>query len=335
MPNGNRRFLLKTRPTGIAGPEHFTEEAAPVRTPDTGEVFLETMYLSVDPAMRVWISETPGYGVPVEIGEVMHGGGIARVIESRADNFASGDLVRGSLGWQSHPTLAAAKLEKLDPDLGSPLDWLGLLGLTGVTAYFGMRGVAAVRPGETVLVSAAAGGVGQVAAQIGKIEACRVGGIAGGAEKCRRLTTELGLDAAIDYRAEADLPAAIARACPGGVDVFFDNVGGPTLEAAIANLRVGARVVICGRISQTAGGELYGVRNLGLLIGKRARIQGFGVFEFADRYPEARTWLAAQAKSGRLRQRVHVIDGLEQAPVGLGMLFRGENQGKLVVRVAE
>jgi hypothetical protein len=308
MPNGNRRFLLKTRPTGIAGPEHFTEEAAPVRTPDTGEVFLETMYLSVDPAMRVWISETPGYGVPVEIGEVMHGGGIARVIESRADNFASGDLVRGSLGWQSHPTLPAAKLEKLDPDLGNPLDWLGLLGLTGV---------------------------GQVAAQIGKIEACRVGGIAGGAEKCRRLTTELGLDAAIDYRAEADLPAAIARACPGGVDVFFDNVGGPTLEAAIANLRVGARVVICGRISQTAGGELYGVRNLGLLIGKRARIQGFGVFEFADRYPEARTWLAAQAKSGCLRQRVHVIDGLEQAPVGLGMLFRGENQGKLVVRVAE
>jgi hypothetical protein len=334
-PTTNHRFVLKTRPTGIAGPEHFAEETPPVRRPEGGEVLLETLLLSIDPAMRVWISENPGYVPPVEIGEVMRGGGIARVLESRADGLSPGEIVRASLGWQSHPTLPAAQIDKLDLDLGGPLDWIGLLGMTGLTAYFGMREIGMVRPGETVLVSAAAGGVGQVAGQIGKVEACRVVGIAGGPEKCSRLTGELGFDAAIDYRAEPDLTAAIARACPNGIDVFFDNVGGPTLDAALANLRVGARVVICGRISQTAVGELYGVRNLGLLIGKRARIQGFGVPIFADRYPEARTWLAAQARLGRLRQQVHIIDGLERAPIGLGMLFRGENKGKLVVRVAE
>jgi NADPH-dependent curcumin reductase CurA len=335
MNNSNRRFVLKTRPTGIAKPENFAEEIVAIRKPDEGEILLETLLLSVDPAMRVWISENPGYVPPVKIGETMRGGGIARVIESRTDRFSPGDIVQASTGWQSHPTLPATGIEKLDLALGGPLDWIGLLGMTGLTAYFGMRDIAAVRPGETVLVSAAAGGVGQVAGQIGKIEACRVVGIAGGAEKCRRLTAELGFDAAIDYRAEADLAAAIARTCPNGVDVFYDNVGGATLEAAIANLRLGARVVICGRISQTAGGEPYGVRNLGLLIGKRARIRGLGVPDFAERYPEARIWLASQAKLGRLRQHVHVIDGLESAPVGLGMLFRGENNGKLAVRVTE
>jgi NADPH-dependent curcumin reductase CurA len=189
--------------------------------------------------------------------------------------------------------------------------------------------------GDTVLVSAAAGAVGQVAGQIGKIEACNVVGIAGSSEKCQRLTSELGFDAAIDYRAEPDLAAAIAHACPNGVDVFYDNVGEPTLDAALANLRVGARVVICGRISQTGGGDLYGIRNIGMLIGKRARIQGFSVFDFSACNPEAHTWLSAQAKLSRLRQHAHVLDGLELAPVGLRMLFRGENNGKLVVRVAK
>ena len=335
MQKINRRFILRARATGIAGPEHFSEESSPARTPDSGEVLLETVLLSIDPAMRVWINENPGYVPPVQIGDLMRGDGIARVLESRAEGFAPGDIVRGRVGWQSYPTLSAAQLEKLDLDLGGPLDWIGLLGMTGLTAYFGMREIAAIKPGETVLVSAAAGGVGQVAGQIGKIEACRVVGIAGGAEKCGRLTGELGFDAAIDYRAEPDLAAAIAHACLGGIDVFYDNVGGPTLDAALANLHSGARVVICGRISQTAGGAPYGVRNLGLLIGKRARMQGFGFTDFAYRYHEARTWLASQAKSGRLRQHLHVLDGLERAPVGLGMLFRGENNGKLVVRLAE
>lgn len=334
IPNASRRYVLAARPTGIAGPEHFAERTAPIRHPGDGEVLVETLYLSVDPAMRVWISENPGYVPPVLPGETMRGFGIARVLASADPRFAPGDVVAGRPGWESHPTLSANGLEKLDLDLGDPLEWIGLLGMTGLTAYFGIREVGAIRPGETVLVSGAAGAVGQVVAQIARIEACRVVGIAGGAEKCAILTDELGLDAAIDHRAEPDITAAIRRACPEGVDVFFDNVGGPTLDAAIANLRLRGRVVICGRISQTASDTPYGVRNLGLLIGKRARIEGLLVSDFADRFPEARRWLSAQRDAGNIGQRVHVIEGLERAAEGLAMLFRGENLGKLVVKVA-
>ncbi len=335
MRNANRRLTLRARPTGLAGPEHFAEDIAAIRAPDAGEVLLETLYLSIDPAMRVWLNEDPGYVPPIALGEVMRAGGIARVVESRAAGFVAGDLVQARTGWQTHPTLAAADIEKLDTGAGTPLDWLGLLGMTGLTAYFGLRDVGRVRPGETVLVSGAAGAVGQVVGQIARIEACRVVGIAGGAEKCAVLTGELGFDAAIDYKAEPDLGAAIARACPGGVDVFYDNVGGATLDAALANLRLRGRVVICGRISQTAATELTGITQLGQLIGKRARVEGFVVTDFAARFAEGRHWLATQRDAGRLRQRVHVIDGLERAPEGLGMLFRGENMGKLVVKVAD
>ena len=335
MRNSNQRLTLRARPTGFAGAEHFAEDVVPVRTPEAGEVLLETLLLSIDPAMRVWISENPGYVPRVEIGEVMRAGGIARVLESRGAGLAPGDIVQASLGWQSHPTLRATEVLKLDVAIGTALEWIGLLGITGMTAYFGMRDVGRVRPGQTVLVSGAAGAVGQVAGQIGRIEACRVVGIAGGGQKCSNLISELGFDAAIDYKAETDLPAAIARACPDGVDVFYDNVGGAVLDAALANLALNARVVICGRISQTASTALYGVQNLGNLIGKRATLSGFVVFDFAKRYHEARHWLAAQRDAGRLRQRMHIIDGLGQAPEGLAMLFRGDNTGKLVVRVAE
>lgn len=335
MRNANRRIVLRARPEGIAGPEHFAEETTAIRSPGEGEVLLETLYVSVDPAMRVWISENPGYVPRVEIGEVMRAFGVSRVLASGDARFAAGDVVMARGGWQSHPTVAADTVEALDSAMGSALDWMGLLGMTGVTAYFGIRDVGAIRPGETVLVSGAAGAVGQVVGQIAGIAACRVVGIAGGAEKCAILTGELGFHRAIDYKAEPDLAAAFARECPGGVDVFFDNVGGPTLDAAIGALRIGGRAVICGRISQTAAAELYGVKNLGLLIGRRARIQGFVVTDFAARFAEARHWLAAQRDAGRLRQRVHVIEGLEQAPAGLGMLFKGENMGKLVVKVAD
>ncbi len=334
MRNANRRFVLRARPDGVAGPEHFAEETAAIQAPGPGEVLLETLYVSVDPAMRVWISENPGYVPRIEIGETMRAGGIARVMESNAPGLAPGDLVQARTGWQSHPTLPAAEVQKLPAGGGDPTDWLGVLGTTGLTAYFGMRAIAAVRPGETVLVSGAAGGVGQIAAQVARIEACRVVGIAGGPDKCAWLTGDLGLHGAIDYKAEPELAAAIARECPGGIDAFFDNVGGATLDAALANLKLRARVAICGRISQTAAGELYGVRHMGQLIGKRARVEGFIVTDFQDRFAEGRAWLAAQVASGALHHRVHVLDGLEQAPTGLAMLFRGGNTGKLVVRVA-
>ena len=331
----NRRVTLRERPTGLAGPEHFAMDEQPVRAPGEGEVLIETLLLSVDPAMRVWISENPGYVEPVLPGEVMRAGGIGRVLESRSPAAQPGDLVQARLGWQSHTTLPGSVLQKLDPALGSALDWIGPLGGTALTAYFGILDVGAAKASETVLVSAASGGVGQMAGQIARLAGCRVVGTAGGAEKCAFVTRELGFDDAIDYKAEPDIKAAIRRACPDGIDVYFDNVGGPTLDAALGAIRLRGRIAVCGRISQTAAAEVYGIRNMGVLIGKRARIEGFLVFDYADRYDEARRWLSDHLKAGRLKQRLHVLDGLERAPEGLTMLFRGENTGKLVVRVAK
>lgn len=330
----NHRLLLAARPAGIPGPDHFTADAVPARTPGPGEVLLESVYLSIDPAMRSWMSEGKGYQQGIPLGEVMRGGGIARVLASRDEGYAPGQLVQARLGWQTHPTIAARYLQKLDLALGTVEDWIGPLGLSAVTAYFGLRDIGGLRRTDRVLVSAAAGGVGQIAVQIARIEGCDVVGIAGGPEKCAFVAGELGARAALDYKAEKNLSAAIARACPEGVDLYFDNVGGPTLDAALAHLREDARVVLCGRISQTLASEPYGVRNLGRLAAAHGRMQGFLVFNYHERYGEARAWLAARRREGRLRQKLHVLDGLEQAPVGLGMLFRGENTGKLVVRLA-
>jgi len=330
----NRRLCLAARPTGIPGPQNFSADSVPVRAPTTGEALLETLYLSIDPAMRSWMSEGRGYQQGIPLGEVMRGGGIARVLESRAQGFGAGDIVQARLGWQSHPTIAGRFLQKLDLTLGSIEDWIGPLGLSAVTAYFGLRDIGGLRPNDRVLVSAAAGGVGQVAVQIARIEGCRVVGIAGGAQKCAFVASELGAAAVIDYKSEQDLAAAIGRACPDGIDLYFDNVGGPTLDAALAHLREGARVVLCGRISQTHAAEPYAIRNLARFAAAHGRMQGFLVFNYHDRYDEARAWLAARRRDGSLRQKLHMLDGLEQAPVGLGMLFRGENMGKLVVRLS-
>jgi NADPH-dependent curcumin reductase len=332
MPT-NHRLLLTTRPAGVPGPANFTADSQPARAPGPGDVLLATRYLSIDPAMRSWMSEGTGYQQGIPLGEVMRGGGIAAVLESRAEGFVPGDLVQARLGWQTHPTIAGRYLQKLDLALGTAEDWIGPLGLSAVTAWFGLRDIGGLRPNDRVLVSAAAGGVGQIAVQIARIEGCRVTGIAGGAEKCAFVAGELGAHAAIDYKAEQDLSAAIARACPDGVDLYFDNVGGPTLDAALAHLRPGARVVLCGRISQTLAAEPYGIRNLGRLAAAHGRMQGFLVFNYHERYGEARAWLAARRRDGSLRQRLHVLEGLNLAPVGLGMLFRGENTGKLVVRL--
>lgn len=329
----NHRILLAARPTPgvVPGPANFAADTQPIRPPGAREALLETVYLSIDPAMRGWMSEGPGYSQAIPLGQPMMGGGIARVLESQADGLAPGDYVQARLGWQSHPTIAGKYLHKLDLARGSIEDWIGPLGLSAITAWFGLRDVGGLKPDDRVLVSAAAGGVGQIATQIARIEGCRVVGIAGGARKCD-FVRGLGA-AAIDYRAEADLSAAIRRACPEGIDLYFDNVGGPTLDAALANLRPGARVVLCGRISQTHAAEPYGIRNLDKFAVSRGRMQGFLVFHYNARYEEARAWLAARIRDGGLTQTLHVLDGLEQAPVGLGMLFRGENTGKLVIKL--
>ena len=332
MPE-NHRILLAARPTGIPGPEHFRADVEPVRAPGVGEILVATRYISIDPAMRSWIGAGPSYVRQVGIGDPMRAGGIGQVLESKAAGFQPGDWVQGRTGWQSHPTLKGEQTQKLDLSVGTIEDWAGPLGTSALTAYFGLRDVGVLKPGETVLVSGAAGGVGQIAAQIAGIEACRVIGIAGGAEKCRYLTDTLKLDAVIDYKAEPDITAAIRRACPGGVDVYFDNVGGEILDAALLSLRMGARVVSCGRISQAGATEPYGVKNLGALGGKRVRMEGFLVFDYHDRYPEARAYLAHHLRAGTLRQRLHVVEGLGKAPEALAMLFHGGNTGKLVVGV--
>ncbi len=329
----NHRILLRERPIGIPGPEHFQADVEPVRPPGSGEIVVATRYISIDPAMRSWIGVGPSYVRQVEIGQPMRAGGIGQVVESRAAGFAVGDWVQGRTGWQSHPTLRGDQTQNLDLSVGTIEDWAGPLGTSALTAYFGLRDVGALRPGETVLVSGAAGGVGQIACQIALIEACRVIGIAGGADKCAYLRDRLKLDAVIDYKAEPDIAAAMRRVCPDGVDVYFDNVGGEILDAALTALRMGARVVSCGRISQAGATEQYGVKNLGALGGKRVRMQGFLVFDYHDRYAEARAWLTHHLRAGRLRQKLHVVEGLDRAPEALAMLFSGGNTGKLVVGV--
>jgi NADPH-dependent curcumin reductase CurA len=334
MRNANRRILLASRPAGLPGPANFAADSVAIRPPGDGEVLVETMYLSIDPAMRSWIADGPSYTRRIELGEPMRAGGVARVLESRWPGLAPGDIVQGRTGWQSHPTLRGREAHKLDLSLGTVDDWLGPLGTSALTAYFGLRDVGGLRPGETLLVSTAAGGVGQIAVQIGLIDGCKVVGIAGGPDKCRFVAETLKADAAINYKAETDWEAAIRRACPDGVDVYFDNVGGAMLDAALANMRAGGRIVSCGRISQAGAAEPYPIRNLGMMGGRRMRMQSFIVFDYNARYPEARAWLAAQIKAGRLMQKLHVVDGLERAPEALAMLFDGSNQGKLVVKTA-
>lgn len=325
----NRQLVLLSRPQGLAGPEHFALQTAPTKSPQAGEVLVKTRYLSIDPAMRVWLDADPGYVEPLALGSVMRGGGIAEVIESAASEFETGDVVQARVGWQSHPTLSATSLQKIDLDLGSETDWIGPLGLTGLTAYFGLLDIGQLSSGETVLVSAASGAVGQMVGQIAKLHGATTIGIAGSAQKCQIARDEHGFDHVIDYH--SDVP--LAQQIPDGIDVYFDNVGGPTLDAALSKLAQRGRVVLCGRISQTAATELYGVKHIGLLIGKRARLQGFIVSDFVERYAQAREWIAQRLADGQLHQRLHILDGLEQCPAGLGLLFAGGNTGKLVVRI--
>ena len=333
MPDMNQQIIFRQRPTGLPDGQTFAMQEVPVVPPQPGEVLLETLYVSVDPAMRVWISIDPGYVEPVRIGEVMRAGGIGRVVQSRYDGLEPGDIVQGRPGWQTRPTLRGQELQKLDLTLGGVLDWMGPLGSTGLTAYFGFFEVSKARPDDVVLVSAAAGGVGQMVMQIAKIYGCQTIGIAGGPEKCAFVAEELGADGVIDYKGAIAVDRVLREQCPNGIDVYFDNVGGPMLDVAIAQLRTGGRVTLCGRISQTAASELYGVRNTGLLIGKRGRLSGFIVSDYSDRFDEARHWLSRHLKSGQLRQKLHILNGLEQAPEGLHMLFMSANFGKLIVNL--
>ncbi len=331
----NRQWLLARRPTGPVSAEDFRLETRPAPVPGDGEVLVRNLYLSVDPTQRTWIAGDT-YLPAVRIGDVMRSFAAAEVVESRHPGFEPGQLVQGLFGWQDYALARPGTPSgptRLPP--GVPVEnALSALGLTGLTAYFGLLEVGRPRAGETVVVSGAAGATGSVAGQIARILGCRVVGIAGGPEKCRWITSELGFDAAIDYRA-GDLAARLREACPSGIDVYFDNVGGEILDAALARLALRGRVVLCGGISQyDAAGPATGPRNYLTLVVQRGRMEGFLVLDYLPRAAEAVKALSGWLREGKLKDRVDVAVGLENAPATLASLFRGANTGKQLLRVA-
>ena len=296
---------------------------------------METIWLSLDPYMRGRMREGPSYAAAVQIGEVMTGGVVGRVVKSRTPELAVGDIVDGSLGWQEYAVARPGALRKVDPDLAPISTAVGVLGMPGMTAYFGFLDVCEPEVGDTVVVSAASGAVGQVVGQIGKIMGCRVVGTAGTDEKVDFIVNELGFDAGINYKTE-DVDSALAAACPDGIDAYFDNVGGFVTDAVMQQTNVHARVAICGQISQyNLPKPELAPRSLGLLIQKQAKLEGFLVFNFAHRHEHARQRMAGWIRTGQLKYKEDVVDGLEKAPEAFIGMMTGENFGKLIVRVGE
>ena len=334
-PTVNRQFKLAQRPVGMVKRSDFEFVEAPVRDPDEGEILIKILFLSLDPAMRGWMNEGKSYIPPVGLGEVMRAGAAGIVVASKHPSFAVGDHVVGALGVQEYAISNGKRLTKVDPKVAPLPVYLGTLGMPGMTAYFGILEVGQLKDGETVVVSGAAGAVGQVVGQIAKIKGCHVVGIAGGADKCRYITDELGFDAAIDYKAE-DVKEALKRHCPKGIDVYFDNVGGDILDAALSRLAMHARIVICGAISQYNNTEpVKGPSNYLSLLVNRASMKGMVVFDFAARYGEAVKEMAGWMKQGKLKSREDIAEGIENFPETLLKLFKGENTGKLVLKVAD
>ena len=337
----NHQVRLASRPTGMTSAENwqFTEE--PVAEPVEGGLVVKTLALSLDPAMRGWLNDAKSYIPPVGIGEVMRAGGIGRVVASRHPGFAVGDIVTGSPGVQEYWTVAPGQLKhsglaKIDLRLGSPTQWLNVLGMPGMTGYFGLMDIGQPQPGQTVVVSGAAGAVGQTVGQLAKIKGCRAVGIAGGPAKCEWVVKELGFDACIDYKA-GPVKDALKEHCPKGIDVYFDNVGGEILDAALARLARKARIVICGAISQYNNtGAVQGPKNYMSLLVNRARMEGMVVFDYTDRFPIAIAEMAGYLKDGRMKSKEDVVrGGVAVFPETLNKLFNGENFGKLVLHVAD
>jgi NADPH-dependent curcumin reductase CurA len=330
----NRQILLASRPEGLPDESTFDTNEQPIPEPGPGELLIEVDYLSLDPAMRGWMRDQRSYVPPVAIGEVMRAGGAGRVIASNHPDHAVGDVVTGTFGVQEYAISDGRGLGRADTTLAPLPTWLGLLGMPGLTAYFGLFEVGRLDDGETVVVSGAAGAVGSVVGQLAKIRGARVIGIAGGEQKCRWLTEELGFDAAIDDTRE-NVHAALREHARDGIDVYFDNVGGEILDAALARLAMHARVVICGAISQYNATAPTGPRNYLSLLVNRATMQGMVVFDYARRYREAIAEMAGWLAEGRLVAREHVVQGgIERFPEALDMLWSGANTGKLVLQLS-
>jgi NADPH-dependent curcumin reductase CurA len=334
----NRQFRLAARPVGLAKTTDWKLTTEAVADPADGQVLVKVLQLSLDPAMRGWMNEGRSYIAPVGIGEVMRAGGVGKIAASKNPAFAVGDLVAGSLGIQEYCLVTDVKqtgLHKIDPRIGTPSQWLNALGMPGMTAYFGLLEVGQAKAGDTVVVSGAAGAVGQTVGQVARIKGCRTVGIAGGKAKCEFVVNELKYDACIDYKG-GNLRDGLKEHCPKGVDVYFDNVGGEILDTVLTRINRGARIVICGAISQYNNTTpVKGPSNYMMLLVARARMQGMVVFDYADRYGAAIKDIAQWMKEGKFISREDIVPGIENFPATMNKLFSGENFGKLVLKVAD
>jgi NADPH-dependent curcumin reductase CurA len=330
----NRRVVLKRRPVGAPRPDDFELIEAPVSRPGDGEILCRTIYLSLDPYMRGRISGVKSYAKGVDPGDLMVGGTVGQVVESKHPGFAKGDLVAGYDGWQAYGLSKGVGVRKLDP-MRTPISTaLGVLGMPGMTAYVGLLDIGRPKAGETVVVSAASGAVGSAVGQIAKIKGCRVVGIAGGKAKCDHVVGELGFDACVDYKA-GDVFAALSQACPNGVDIYFDNVGGDILKAVLRLINPHARVPLCGLVSQYNAPEPPPGPNWGVLLINRVLVKGFIISDHLDRMPDFLRDCSAWVGEGRLKYREDIVAGLENAATAFIGLLEGKNFGKLIVKVGE
>ncbi len=335
MSNVNRQFRLQVRPKGLVAPGDLQLAEAPVPAPAEGQALARVRYLSMDPTMRMWMADVQLYMPPVALGDVMRSFGLAEIVESRHPKYKKGDKIVGLTGLQDYVLIDAAAnsmFQKIPPvPFVSDTAFLGILGITGLTAYFGMTDIAKPQKGETLVVSAAAGATGSIAGQIGKIYGCRVVGIAGGEDKCRWLTDDLGFDAAVNYK-RPDWKEALAAATPQGIDIDFENVGGEIMHTVLSRMNLHGRVVVCGLISGYTR-EDPALASFSTILLSRLRVQGFIVLDYADKYVEAATQLGKWKVFGKLKDRETLIEGLEKAPDAINMLFTGGNTGKLIVKV--
>ena len=329
----NRQVLLVSRPQGWVSEENFRIVDAPMPKPGPGEVLVKNEWLSLDPYMRGRMNEAKSYAEPVAIGDVMVGQTVGEVLESQDAAFKSGDKVLAPLGWQLFGAAKATTLRKIDVKRAPATYYLGILGMPGITAWFGLNEIGKPKAGETLVVSAASGAVGSVVGQLAKIMGCRVLGIAGGKAKCDYVVSELGFDGCIDHRSD-DVAGRLRAACPNGIDVDFENVGGALLDTLLPMMNRFSRIVICGLVAEYNAGEPYGYKKLRSILVNRIRVQGMLVFDFADRYDEAIKSLAGYLAAGKLKYRESIVEGLDNAPRGLIALLKGENFGKQLVRLA-
>ncbi len=330
----NQQVILARRPVGVPKPEHFELVTVPVPELNDGQLLVRISHWSVDPAMRGWANDVPNYSPPVELGTPMRSFAVGQVTASRHPDYAEGDIVEGLLGWQTHVVTDGSNIghKVLETDLPHSYA-LGVLGLNGITAYFGVTDTLNVKASDTVVVSTAAGAVGSAVGQIAKLLGARTVGIAGGPEKTRQCLEEFGFDAAIDYKSQ-DVSAAIAQTCPDKVDCYFDNTCGPISDAVMQHLNIGARIAICGTASITEWDPLpIGPRVHRQLLVARARMQGLLVFDYVDQHAQARTALAGWLREGKLNIREHILNGPETAPGAIAMLYNGQNTGKLIIAV--